>query len=150
LGTEVSSLADWERTLEWDLREIRNFNARYSGTSLKIWVVGYEAKIPELPVNDIPVRMSSYLDRFWESTGGNTDLSSEIGMGEGFENRLTPVIESVGRWMEEKSIARWDTRTEAFAWRATINPPRQKRLRRSAKPPLPASNSKRPRACIPR
>jgi hypothetical protein len=107
LGTEVSSLADWERTLEWDLREIRNFNARYSGTSLKIWVVGYEAKIPELPVNDIPVRMSSYLDRFWESTGGNTDLSSEIGMGEGFENRLTPVIESVGRWMEEKSISRW-------------------------------------------
>jgi hypothetical protein len=107
LGTEVSSLADWERTLEWDLREIRNFNARYSGTSLKIWVVGYEAKIPELPVNDIPVRMSSYLDRFWESTGGNTDLYLEIGMGEGFENRLTPVIESVGRWMEEKSISRW-------------------------------------------
>jgi hypothetical protein len=107
LGSDVADTAEWERVLEWDLREIRSYNARYSGTSLKIWVVGYEAKLPAMPANEIAVRVGTYLDRFWESTSGNLDLYLEVSFGDGFAERLTAVIESAGRWMEDRGISRW-------------------------------------------
>lgn len=108
LGSDAAEVGDWERVLEWDLREIRNYNARYTGSSLKIRVTGYETKVPSMPANEIAVRMGSYLDRFWEATGGDQDLYLEVAFGEGFPSRLTAVIESIGRWMEDRSVSRWN------------------------------------------
>lgn len=107
LGNEVTEPGDWERQQEWDLREIRNYNARYSGTSAKIWVVGYEAKIPTLPQNEMPVRIAAYLDSFWEATNGDQALYLEVPFGDDFNARLTAVIESIGRWMEDKNVSKW-------------------------------------------
>lgn len=106
LGTD-SSAEEWERQLEWDLREVRAFNARYTGTSLKIWVVALETKVPTVSTNELGVRIPSCLDRFLEATNGDMDLYLEVAMGDGFVERVTGAIEAVGKWLEENSVRRW-------------------------------------------
>jgi hypothetical protein len=79
LGSSIQTLEEWKRTVEWDCREIRRFNEKFSKSSLPQRIQALEMKVPKDLSSDADAmaRFNEVLQRVATLTQGTLDLYLE-------------------------------------------------------------------------
>lgn len=98
LGTTVEKREDLERTLEWELREVRRLNERRFDSSCRQWIVAYEVRLAPEAATEI---FDGLLDRLSGRAGNYVTPFFELGWGEGWRERLTRFAQRLADWSEE-------------------------------------------------
>jgi len=103
---EDSDPEQFERSIEWELRELRHLMDRYTDGSCRMLVTGFETKLPQkLLASRNPDTLFEYiapvLDGFADLTRAHLDPCFELVLDAKWQTSLLTLAEALGRWCED-------------------------------------------------
>lgn len=107
LGSAIPTPEEALRTLEWDFRELRRCNTRGFNSSMRQWILAYEAKVPNELLTEKGAGLRAYLDKFAVLSGFQQDVFLEFAVGPQWADNITFAAGQLAEWCEEKSGTEW-------------------------------------------
>ncbi len=104
IGSAVEKTTDFERTLGFELRELRRFNEKFYDSSLRQRAVAYEARFPDAcPVESIPAILKAALNTASGEKELDLDIYIELPLDSDWQSRLARTTQTLAEWNEGKA-----------------------------------------------
>lgn len=106
IGSPIEKVSDFERTLGFEMRELRRFNEKFYDSSLRQRAIAYETRFPEAcSVESIPSVLHAALNTACGEKDLDLDIYVEMPLDAEWQTRLARITETLAEWNEGKAGA---------------------------------------------